>query len=124
MHVSLRIPRNRKIPNRVVVGTLDLVLKWPGGSTSYPIADNFSSAIRHFRQRLHLVPLEQRAASTADISCAVRKARGGVRRVILARWTAREQLPEFFRIARLAYARLPKEEDDEHKMISHEIRDN
>lgn len=123
MHVSLKIPRNRKIPNRVVTGTLDFVLKWPGGDTARPVADNFSNAIRHFRQRMHLVPIEQHAALTAHISVAVRKARGGVKRVILARWSATKPLPEFFRKARLVYNQLPKEDDDQHEMIPHEIRD-
>lgn len=123
MRASLRIPRNRKIPNRVVTGTLDFVLKWPGGDTGRPVADNFSNAIRHFRHLMHLVPIEERAALTAHISVAVRKARGGVKRITLASWKATESLPEFFRKARHVYDELPKEDDDQHKMIPREILD-
>jgi len=122
MQVSRKIPRNRRIPNRAT-DDLNLVLKWPSGSVSWPLNTKFSDGIRHFRKRIHLVPIEEQSTVTAYVDVSVRKAGGGVRRVILARWTTTDPLPEFFRKARLAYNRLPKERDDEHRMVPHEIRD-
>jgi hypothetical protein len=51
--------------------------------------------------------------ATAHFEAQIRKAGGGCRRISLASWNAAQSLPEFFRAARTAWERLPKEHDDD-----------
>lgn len=106
-------PRNRRIPGRAT-GHLSFVLKWSSGKLSQTCSHSTSlgSAIRLFTERLRQVPFMERESAIAHMDAEVRKARGGVRRVTLASWSATQPLPEFFRAARSQWKRLPKEYDD------------
>jgi hypothetical protein len=78
-------------------------------------------AIRLLGERLRLVPIGERDSVVAHIDAEIRKQRGGVRRIPLATWTSGQPLPEFFRAARLAWRRLPKEQDDQPRSVRDEI---
>ncbi len=122
MHAKRILARNRRIPGRAT-GYSFFVMSWPSGEFSQRSAHSKSidSTIRLFTKRLDLVPVEERELVVAHIDAAVRKQRGGVRHVWLASWTGTQPLAEFFRAARLAWKRLPKEYDDQPRRISDEI---
>ena len=123
MLAKRKIWRNRRIPNRAT-GHLAFVIKWPSGSASCSFVTSFHNAIRLFIDRLRLVPLLERDSVAAHFDAEVRKAGGGVRRITLARWTATKPMPDFFREARLAYRQLPKEHDDQDRIILYEIHES
>ena len=110
------VSRNRSIPDRAT-GYVFFVIKWPSGSFSQRCSycTSLDHAIRLFTERLHLVPHSERELASARFDAAIRKARGGVRRFLLAAWKGSEPLPNFFRAARLAWRDLPKESDDQEK---------
>src|SRR6266705_2645094 len=91
------------------------VISWPGGTETErcPHATNLESAIRLFKKRLQVVPFAERDVATARFDAQVRKAGGGCRRIPLASWSASQSLAVFFRAARAAWQRLPKEHDDD-----------
>ena len=78
-------------------------MKWPGGSAACSFVTSFHNASRLFMERLRLVPLAERDSVTAHFDAEVRKAGGGIGRIMLATWISTEPLPNFFRAARLAW---------------------
>jgi hypothetical protein len=122
MRANRIVSRNRRVAGRAT-GYTFFTLRWPGGEFSQrcAYATRLEATIRLFRERLRLVPPTEREFATAHLDAEVRKARGGVRRIALASWTGEQSLPEFFRAARLAWSRLPKEHDDQKRVVPDEI---
>jgi len=122
MQVNRILSRNRRIEGRAT-GYVFFVLKWPSGEFSQrcSYSTRLDPAIRLFSERLRLIPATERELATGHLDAEIRRARGGVRRFSLAYWTAAQPLPEFFRAARLAWRRLPKEHDDQKTRLSDEI---
>jgi hypothetical protein len=111
------------MPNRAT-GHLSFVIRWQSGSATCSFATSVNHLIRLFENRMRLVPMTERDSMTAHFDASVRKAGGGIRRVTLARWRAAEPLPEFYRLARLAFRKLPKEHDDQDSFVPYEIDAN
>jgi hypothetical protein len=110
MQIAQIIPRNRKTPDRAA-GYIFFVLKWPSGTLTDGYCLNIEPVIRLFTKRFGCVPLAERKQATAYFEVEVRKARGGFKRAKIATWTGDCPLPEFFRAARQAWKRMPKEND-------------
>jgi hypothetical protein len=85
------------------------------------MATSFHNLTRVFMQRLGLVPPAERDSATAHFDAAVRKAGGGIRRILHTTGNGTEPLPNFFRAARLAWRDLPKESDDQKKTAPVEL---
>jgi hypothetical protein len=122
MQVNRIISRNRRVEGRAT-GHVFFLLRWPSGEFSQRCAysTRLDPAIRLFTDRLRLVPPPDRKFASGHFDAEVRKARGGRKRLSLATWTAAQPLPEFFRAARVAWQRLPKEHDDQKRRIADEI---
>jgi hypothetical protein len=110
MQVAHIISRNRKIPGKAA-GYIFFVIKWPGGTLTDGYCLSIEPAIRLFTKRFSSVPPAEHKQATAYFDVEVRKARGGFKREKLATWTGDCPLPEFFRAARQAWKRMPKEHD-------------
>ncbi len=108
---------NRRIPGRAT-GRLALVLRWPGGNACESGCHSLDQAIRVFSRQLRRVAPEERHAVTAHLQASVRGSHGGERRKTLASWTCTQPVPEFFRLARVAWRRMPKEQADLENGIS------
>ncbi len=122
MLAKRRVSRSRRIPNRAT-GHLSFAARWPSGGASASFATGFGHLIRLFENRLRQVPIAERSSITAHFDATVRKVGGGEKRVTLAKWTAAEPLPQFYRTARVAYRQLPKEHDDQDYFVPCEIQD-
>ena len=122
MLAKRRVWRNRRIPNRAT-GHLSFVIRWSSGSACASFATGFHHLIRLFEDRLRLVPSAERDSVAAHFDATVRKGGGGLRRETLTKWIATEPLPEFYKMARLAYRQLPKERDDQDSFIPYEVHD-
>ncbi len=117
--IRYAVSRNRRTPGRAT-GYTFFVISWPSGTETErcPHSTNLESAIRLFKNRLRVVPFAERDVATARFDAQVRKAGGGCRRIPLASWSASQSLAVFFRAARAAWRRLPKEHDDDASTIS------
>ena len=118
MKVALRIPRDRRTPDRAC-GHVSFVLRWPSGTTSarHWYRKSLTSIIRMFSGELERVPLAERSAATATLNAAVRKAGGGEKWIRLASWSGTEPVNVFYQAARTAWRKLPKEGDDHRRVI-------
>jgi len=122
MLVNRVIRRNRRIPGRAT-GYTFFVIRWPSGSVSdhCPYSTNLVASFRIFKQKLRMVPPEELERSIARVDAGIRKWGGGCKRVPIASWRGTQPLPEFYQAARLAWNRLPKEHDDDGKLVPDEI---
>src|SRR6185503_10345786 len=99
---------------------LSFVLKWPNGSALGSDASyqkNLKAIIRRFLHEMERIPPAERAMATATLNVAVRKKAGGAMQVRLASWSGTRPVEAFFQEARAAWRKLPKENDDHHKII-------
>ena len=119
MQVTQIMPRNCKIPDRAA-GYIFFVLKWPGGSLNDGYCLSIEPAIRLFTKRLSYISAAERKFATAYFDVQARKPGGGFKRLKLATWTGDRPLPEFFRAARQAWKRMPKEHDGKGFLIPQE----
>jgi hypothetical protein len=117
MKVAHRIPRDRRTPGRAC-GHVSFVLRWPSGTTSARdwYRKSLTSIIRMFSGELERVPPAERSMATATFNAAVRKAGGGEEWVRLASWSGTQPVETFCQAARVAWQKLPKE-DDEHRRV-------
>ncbi len=118
MNIAHRIPRDRKTPGRAC-GHVSFVLKWPTGATSGRdwYRKSLTSIIRMFSGELQRVPLAERPLATATFNAAVRKAGGGESWIRLASWSGAQPVEVLFQQARVAWRKLPKEDDEHRKVI-------
>jgi hypothetical protein len=86
-----------------------------------PHSTTLDYTIRLFARRLRLVPPAERELASAHVDAEVRKAGGGVRRLTLASWTGAQPVPAFFKAVRQAWRSLPKEHDDDRRVVADEI---
>jgi len=70
-----------------------------------------------FSGELERVPPAERPSATATLNAAVRKAGGGEEWIPLATWSGAQPVEPFFQAARVAWRKLPKEDDDHRKVI-------
>lgn len=70
-----------------------------------------------FSGELERVPLAERPLATATFNAAVRKAGGGEEWIRLASWSGTHPVETFFQTARVAWQKLPKEDDDHRREI-------
>ena len=70
-----------------------------------------------FSGELERVPAAERLSATATLNAAVRKAGGGEEWIPLASWSGAQPVETFFQAARVAWRKLPKEDDDYRKVI-------
>jgi hypothetical protein len=78
---------------------------------------NLTSIIRMFSGELQHIPPLERGLATATLNAAVRKAGGGETWIQLASWCGQQPVESFFQAARVAWRKLPKEDDDHRKVV-------
>jgi len=81
-----------------------------------------TTIIRIFSAELERVPPLERSQVTATLNAAVRKAGGGEKWIRLASWSGTQPVESFFQAARVAWQKLPKEDDDHRTVIVDEKR--
>lgn len=119
------VPRDRRTPGRAD-GGLGFTLRWPSGEFRQPglSCSGLHVLARLFRDRLRMVPADELPEATARLYATVRKAAGGLNRIALASWVGTESVEAFFASARRAWRELPKEDDDQRRLINIEAEPN
>ena len=125
MRVKRKIAPRRDVPGRAD-GYLFFSLKWPSGrefhrSLCTRTVKHLMHVLDLFRRRTQLIPPEELTLATGVFEATIRRANGKLRRVRLGIWKGADSMEDFIKTVRSSWEGLPKEADDEGRLVEEEI---